>query len=607
MANFSVVIDSKFDPFSYEELIKPIDRQNTEHRLIEQGMAELDTQASVLENMADMEKDPVSYARYKQYALDLREKAAILAAKGLDGTNRQDMYNMKSRYAKEIVPIQTAYATRKAQEDEQRKLQAQDDTVRFSYNAGERSLDDFLLDPSLSYNSYKGSTIEKQVSEAAKNIKAQLRDNKSYWANILENQYYEHIMRYGLTADEVLNTITGIENGTNTGFAPLRDLIMSSVDGIGLKNWKGLTNEDGTLNEKGRELYNDALYYAGRGAYSSIGTTEFKELANQEWELMHKGSGNDKIPAIKKLTTSTGEMKVDSTVDMPETTMRTNTLLGVIKGLSDGKSLEQIYDDISDVYDASNSTWAKNAAKRGFFNSDLNIRTQTLLDDITEWAKEEGIEDSIVDDKGNLNNKKVLELAKKVYIKKAKAIQNTSSDIFTFDNQGTFKQNIGTALEKFEPDTDDNIFGGSEVKDHAFLSVGDNNETDFVHPKQIGAALKKSTSGVGFSPDYKYLTITNDNEKYKINLKKLDDPTNPILAPRIRELDKLREQRIDAELKGNSERIRRIDYVINNLKNDIAKLLVRKFDSDNIKDTDAYDKKAYIVSEKDPLLDYTQN
>jgi hypothetical protein len=313
MANFSVVIDSKFDPFSYEELIKPIDRQNTEHRLIEQGIAELDTQASILENMADMEKDPVSYARYKQYALDLREKSAILAARGLDGTNRQDMYNMKSRYAKEIVPIQTAYATRKAQEEEQRKLQAQDDTIRFSYNAGERSLDDFLLDPSLSYNSYKGSTIEKQVSDAAKNIKTELRDNKSYWSKILGNQYYEHIMRYGLTADEVLNTITGIENGTNTGFAPLRDLIMSSVDGIGLKNWKGLTNEDGTLNEKGRELYSDALYYAGRGAYSSIGTTEFKELANKDYEenLKAKKAEAEKKKRLVKAWSKTENVNVN--------------------------------------------------------------------------------------------------------------------------------------------------------------------------------------------------------------------------------------------------------------------------------------------------------
>lgn len=578
MANFSVVIDSKFDPFSYEELIKPIDRQNTEHRLIEQGIAELDTQASVLENMADMEKDPVSYARYKQYALDLREKSAILAARGLDGTNRQDMYNMKSRYAKEIVPIQTAYATRKAQEDEQRKLQAQDDTIRFSYNAGERSVDDFLLDPSLSYNSYKGSTIEKQVAEAAKNIKTQLRDNKSYWSKpeVLGKQYYEHIMKYGLTAEEVLNTITGIENGTNTGFAPLRDLIMSSVDGIGLKNWKGLTNEDGTLNEKGRELYNDALYYAGRGAYSSIGTTEFKELANQDYgeDIKAKKAAKDRADRLVKAWSKTENVNVNGntkTAEAADVIKEIQDLVATGNNIPAEKLVKTQYEDIhpTGITTANGTTVPLPAVRRGTQYSIspgeyINDRLMTLGIEL----KDLGIKkEDLFTPEGKINTKYAATLVNNLneYIKESAQLDVTAT--LSPNMAKTAGSVVSSIIKGVNPTGKD-----WEKEDSIYLRNSINDKFERVSAESLQDFLDSSDDvsvNYDFS-DSKNLKINKGKQTLKIDISRyLDSPDNNHLYKNlINEYDKAKKEKRYGDATKISKLI--LNSLASNLDLDVA-------------------------------------
>lgn len=145
MANFSLTVNSKFQPFSFERYIKPYQMYGEAYKEVENALGELDTKASVWEGMANKESDPQAYTMYKTYADNLREQANKLASEGLTPASRQAMLNMKSRYSKEIVPIENAY--KKREEDIARQKKVADVTggrTVFTRDARTTSLDKYM-------------------------------------------------------------------------------------------------------------------------------------------------------------------------------------------------------------------------------------------------------------------------------------------------------------------------------------------------------------------------------------------------------------------------------------------------------------------------------
>lgn len=145
MANYELVVNSKFHPFSFERYIQPYQIYGAAYKEVENALGELDTKASVWEGMANKESDPQAYTMYKTYADNLREQANKLASEGLTPASRQAMLNMKSRYSKEIVPIENAY--KKREEDIARQKKVADATggrTVFTRDARTTSLDKYM-------------------------------------------------------------------------------------------------------------------------------------------------------------------------------------------------------------------------------------------------------------------------------------------------------------------------------------------------------------------------------------------------------------------------------------------------------------------------------
>jgi hypothetical protein len=91
MANYSLVIDSTFKPFTYQELAAPLDRMEAYHEKLNDEYDKLSQQADVLEAMGanDRDKNSGTYARYKAYSDKLRQEADNLYRFGLNTESRQ--------------------------------------------------------------------------------------------------------------------------------------------------------------------------------------------------------------------------------------------------------------------------------------------------------------------------------------------------------------------------------------------------------------------------------------------------------------------------------------------------------------------------------------
>ncbi len=268
MAANYIVINSKFKPFSYAEMLQPVQMATLAHQEVENEYADLATKANVWEEMANEQTDPYAYKMYKTYSNDLEEQAGQLAREGLTPASRQNMLRMKQRYSSDIIPIEQAYKRRQELIDEQRKLLAQDNTLMFNRNASMLSLDDLIKNPQLTYQSYSGATLAKQVGTAAQNLAKQMRENPRKWSSILHGQYFETMMRKGYTPEEIILA------SSNDPDAPkeLRNIIEDAVGSSNIASW----GDKDTLNR--------AYEYARQGLWNAVGETQYQIQSNKAYD-----------------------------------------------------------------------------------------------------------------------------------------------------------------------------------------------------------------------------------------------------------------------------------------------------------------------------------
>lgn len=274
MANYSLVINSQFKPFSYQEMLAPTLMATQAHQELENQYGELATKSSVWEEMANEQTDPYAYKMYKTYANDLEEQAGQLAREGLNAASRRDMLNMRARYSKEITPIEQAYTARQKQAEEQQKALLQDPTLMLSRRASTTSLDDYIRNPQLAYESYSGKLITAQAASAASALAKEMQEKPRKWRSILGNSYYETMMQKGFSSQAVLQAIQD-----NPNAAPqLTRIIEDAINSSGVRNW----GDQATIAR--------AIDYAKQGLWSAVGETQYQTLDNWRAKMAEQGA-----------------------------------------------------------------------------------------------------------------------------------------------------------------------------------------------------------------------------------------------------------------------------------------------------------------------------
>lgn len=134
-----LVIDSKFRPFSYDELIKPLMQYKEAYDKVEADYSNLAAQTEQWKDIANQTQSPEAYAMYSKYSNDLNNIVDDFS-KGMTLKNRGQLLAMKKRYASDIEPIAKADAAMKEAND--LRVKAGPDAI---FEVGEyNSLDQFL-------------------------------------------------------------------------------------------------------------------------------------------------------------------------------------------------------------------------------------------------------------------------------------------------------------------------------------------------------------------------------------------------------------------------------------------------------------------------------
>jgi hypothetical protein len=259
----SLVIGSKFRPFSYSEMLAPIEAATTEHRAIEEGLGEMSAKAGMWDKLANQQSDPIAYAQYKTYADDLTKQADLLARQGLTPESRRGLLDMKRRYSSEITPIEVAATKREELTKAQREAIQKDPSLMFNIDYGTASLDDLINNPNATYNTISGSELSKRASMMASNLAKTIQENPQY-QSILGGQYFQQMQQLGYTPQQVMQTIMNDPNAPSE----LKQVADTVWQEAGLDTW------DQATQTRARD-------YINAGLYDAIGTQKFDTQGNR--------------------------------------------------------------------------------------------------------------------------------------------------------------------------------------------------------------------------------------------------------------------------------------------------------------------------------------
>lgn len=271
MAGNYIVNGSKFRPFSYSEMLAPVQMVQEQHNLVQEGLGELSTKAGVWDKIANQQTDPKAHAQYKAYADDLTKQADLLARQGLTPESRKGLIDMKRRYSTEITPIEVAASKREELTKAQREAIQRDPSLMFNVDYSAASLDDLINNPNASYNTVSGSELAKRTSLMAQNLAKTIQSNPQY-QSILGGQYFQQMQQLGYSPQQIMQTIMNDPNAPKE----LKQITDTVWKEAGLDSW------DEATQSRARDYINSGLYDAiGTQRYDTQGNRAYMSPAEQ--------------------------------------------------------------------------------------------------------------------------------------------------------------------------------------------------------------------------------------------------------------------------------------------------------------------------------------
>lgn len=134
----NIIVNSRFNPYTYEELVKPLEDYTKVYNEVEAQYADLAQQTEEFRDIATRENSPEAYRMFNKYANDLETVVGDFS-RGMTTANRRQLLNLRRRYSKEITPIAKADVAMK----EANALRAQNPDAIFQVSEY-TSLDQFL-------------------------------------------------------------------------------------------------------------------------------------------------------------------------------------------------------------------------------------------------------------------------------------------------------------------------------------------------------------------------------------------------------------------------------------------------------------------------------
>lgn len=293
MPNYNITINSRFNPFTYQELLAPVAAETAAHRAAEESYAALDAEAAQWENILDPIKDKELYDQYRNYRQGIADMADKLNYEGYYQNAYKDTLAKKSQYMQDIAPIKNAYDRWQTDIKTQAEAKAKDPTRIFDIDANTLSTQDYYNNRGLNANTAQvsGELLRTQVLQTAKEY-AKILTRRGHLQDLGIPYQYTKEFGHGATEGQVLNAIL-----QDPKAKPILSTIVQNVlKGSGIEDWNSVQGD------KNSYKYKQAYAIASTGLYGALGETTIKDYTDSLGIAKAKASAAnppEELPSIR--------------------------------------------------------------------------------------------------------------------------------------------------------------------------------------------------------------------------------------------------------------------------------------------------------------------
>ena len=217
-----LVIDSKFRPFSYDELVKPLTQYKEAYDEVEEQYSDLVSQTEQWKDIANRTKSPEAYAMYSKFANDLNNIVDDFS-RGMTLQNRSQLMSMKRRYSSEILPI--ARASEAMKEANDLRVKSGPDAI---FEVGEyNSLDQFLHGKTANNKYQSRDALTKRTAAITEAVMASAMKDPEF-KTTLGNQYWMLTQHTGDSYEKLKAAIANNPQAQNR-FAEIKAQMMKEA------------------------------------------------------------------------------------------------------------------------------------------------------------------------------------------------------------------------------------------------------------------------------------------------------------------------------------------------------------------------------------------
>lgn len=217
-----LVINSKFRPFSYDELIKPLLQYKEAYDKVEADYSNLAAQTEQWKDIANQTQNPEAYAMYSKFANDLN-KIVDDFSKGMTLQNSSQRLDMKRRYASEILPI--ARASEAMKEANDLRVKAGPDAI---FEVGEyNSLDQFLHGKTANNRAVSRESLTKRTAAMTEAAMASAMKDPEF-QKAMGDQYWMLTQHTGGSYEDLKAAIANNAQAQNR-FAEIKAQVMKDA------------------------------------------------------------------------------------------------------------------------------------------------------------------------------------------------------------------------------------------------------------------------------------------------------------------------------------------------------------------------------------------
>lgn len=289
MPNYSLTVDSKFEPFSFERYISPYKIYGDAYKEQEKALEELATTSDALAGLINPLVDKETYSEYSDYNKALDNLANELSTKGLNIQSRRAGKDLRRQYGRNFSNIKDLYERRRTLADSQLNLKTKDDSIRFDRDMSTVTLDEMRKNPEINYSALSGDTIAKRTSDMAQAISKAIVEDPEY-DSMLGSQYFQERIQQGATIEDVLNEMDSHrlaeviqqkvgDNATAEQIQEVYDEMMQKLEP--LRKIRQTIHDEIESNPAYNKDWTDS--YINRGIYDAIGTAKYNLVQNRNY------------------------------------------------------------------------------------------------------------------------------------------------------------------------------------------------------------------------------------------------------------------------------------------------------------------------------------